>query len=65
MVSQRILFHLSVCVLAAAVWASCASEPTRIPTEGVRLPADHQVVDWMEVLHDLPEAKTVPRRWPT
>ena len=57
MVSQRILFHLSVCVLAAAVWASCASDPTRIPTEGVRLPADHQVVDWMEVLHDLPEGQ--------
>ena len=76
MVSQRILFHLSVCVLAAAVWVSCASDPTRIPTEGVRLPADHQVVDWMEVLHDLPKgqnrAKALahmteahPEFWPT
>ena len=55
MVFQRILFHLSVCVLAAAVWVSCASEPTRIPTEGGPLPADHQVVNWMEVLHELPE----------
>ena len=55
MVSKRILFHLSVCVLTAATWASCASDHTHVPIEGVRLPADHQVVDWMAVLHDLPE----------
>ena len=76
MVSQRILFHLSVCVLAAAVWVSCASDPTRIHTVAVSLPADHQVVDWMKVLHDLPKdqnrAKALaymteahPEFWPT
>jgi hypothetical protein len=54
MVSKRILFHLIVCVLAAAVWASCASEHRRIPIDDVRLPGDHQVIHWMEVLHDLP-----------